>query len=71
MTDLSIKYVEVSANDVVDFWVKKYDGTPIEDYDWWYDPAKRVFVLKLYVRPNSSPAEPNQSTPPTDAERGR
>lgn len=49
MNDLTIKYQEHRANVVVAHFVKGYEK-PIEHFEWFYDPTRQVFIMKLYVR---------------------
>ena len=53
-TALRIQYDEVKASDVVAHWMRGYaeglSRTVLQEYDWFYDATKGVFVFRLYVR---------------------
>lgn len=49
---MDIRYIEVKAGDVASYFVKDFefkDGSELRSYDWFFDPAKGVFVFKLVV----------------------
>lgn len=49
MGDLALEYHEIPADTVVRFYVDAFEGS-VERHEWLYDPAKKMFVLKLYLR---------------------
>lgn len=51
---LRIQWQEVSANAVVDYFVDGFKEHP-QAYEWFFDPAKGKFLLKLYMPVPSTP----------------
>ena len=50
---MDIKYHEVSALNVVKYFIKDYEfsgGSELIGYDWFYDPVKGVFIFKLILQ---------------------